>query len=63
MNLAISTPAILFLAISLLFLASTNRFLHLAALIRRLHCDAHSGHDPLVLDQLQNLRQRLSLIH
>jgi hypothetical protein len=62
MNLALSTPALLFPAISLLFLAYTNRFLHLAALIRKLHADAMRGSDPLAVEQIGNLRRRLSLI-
>ncbi len=37
MTLEVSTPALLFPAISLLFLSFTNRFLHLSALIRSLH--------------------------
>jgi hypothetical protein len=62
MDLSLSTPALLFPAISLLFLAYTNRFLHLAALIRKLHSDYLEGHDPLARKQIQNLHRRLSLI-
>ena len=43
MELTLTTPALLFPAISLLLLAYTNRFLVLAQLIRQLHsCRVHS---------------------
>lgn len=62
MDLSLGTPALLFGAISLLMLAYTNRFLAIAALIRRLH-DRYSGaHDPVVLRQIVHLRWRLRLI-
>ena len=60
--LAVSTPALLFPAISLLFLSYTNRFLHLAALIRRLHGDWMAKGDALLRAQIDNLRRRLTLI-
>jgi len=62
MTLEISTPALLFPAISLLFLSYTNRFLHLSALIRRLHTDWLTRGDELLLKQINNLRRRLTLI-
>lgn len=62
MELTISTPTLLFPASSLLFLAYTNRFLHLSALIRTLHADFRSSHSPVLEGQLKNLRWRLSLI-
>jgi hypothetical protein len=62
MDLSLSTPALLFPAISLLFLAYTNRFLHLAALIRKLHSDYLQGHDPCAREQITYLHRRLSLI-
>ncbi len=62
MELTISTPTLLFPASSLLFLAYTNRFLHLSALIRTLHADFRTSHSPGIHAQLQNLRWRLSLI-
>lgn len=62
MELAVSTPALLFPAVSLLFLSYTNRFLHLSALIRKLHIDWLNAHDNLVLEQITNLRRRLVLI-
>lgn len=62
MTLEISTPALLFPAISLLFLSFTNRFLHLAALIRTLHRDWLEKGDVTLRAQIDNLRRRLALI-
>lgn len=61
-TLEISTPALLFPAISLLFLSFTNRFLHLAALIRHLHGDWLKLRDEALLAQIDNIRRRLKLI-
>jgi hypothetical protein len=63
MELSITTPALLFPAISLLMLAYTNRFLALASLIRNLH-DKYQ-HDPNqkhIVEQIRNLRARIRLI-
>jgi hypothetical protein len=62
MVLEVSTPALLFPAISLLFLSYTNRFLHLSALIRDLHRDWLSSGDETLRAQIDNLRKRLTLI-
>jgi glucan phosphoethanolaminetransferase (alkaline phosphatase superfamily) len=62
MTLEVSTPALLFPAISLLFLSYTNRFLHLSALIRNLHGDWLAQHNDLLQAQIINLRRRLTLI-
>lgn len=62
MNLELSTPALLFPAVSLLFLSYTNRFLHLAALVRRLHQDWLADHEDTVKIQISNIRRRLELI-
>lgn len=62
MTLEVSTPALLFPAISLLFLSYTNRFLHLAALIRQLYRDWLEKHDETLMRQISNLRRRLFLI-
>jgi hypothetical protein len=61
-TLEVSTPALLFPAISLLFLSFTNRFLHLAALIRKLHSDWLERGDETLRTQIENLRRRLVLI-
>lgn len=62
MILEVSTPALLFPAISLLFLSYTNRFLHLSALIRSLHGDWVERGDGVLKRQIDNLRRRLVLI-
>jgi len=62
MTLDISTPALLFPAISLLFLSYTNRFLHLASLVRQLHRDWIDRQDECLRAQIDNLRKRLKLI-
>lgn len=62
MTLEVSTPALLFPAISLLFLSFTNRFLHLSALIRSLHGDWLEKGDAVLRAQIENLRRRLTLI-
>jgi len=63
MELSITTPGLLFPAISLMMLAHTNRFLALASLIRSLHeryrSDPAKAH---LLVQITNLRSRLHLI-
>lgn len=63
MSINITTPALLFPAISLLLLAYTNRFLAIATLIRNLHKkhQENPNHE-LIIGQIQNLRSRLSLI-
>lgn len=62
MKLEVSTPALLFPAISLLFLSFTNRFLHLSALIRSLHSEWLDKGDAILRAQIDNLRRRLILI-
>lgn len=62
MELNISTPALLFPAISLLMLAYTNRFLALASLIRGLHEKYSSLPEEKLIQQLKNLRTRIKLI-
>jgi hypothetical protein len=62
MNINLTTPALLFPALSLLLLAYTNRFLALAALIRDLHAQYKTEHDELIIMQLGNLRYRVVLI-
>jgi hypothetical protein len=59
MDLNLTTPAVLFPAISLLLLAYTNRFLALASVIRRLHADYTVKPDPSYLGQIENLRWRI----
>ena len=58
----LTTPALLFPAISLLLLAYTNRFLVLAQLIRQLHGAGKESFREVVLLQIQNLKKRIFLI-
>jgi hypothetical protein len=62
MELNITTPALLFPAISLLLLAYTNRFLALAALVRELKAQYRRQPDPTIMMQIENLRRRVYLI-
>ncbi|MCL1123128.1 DUF2721 domain-containing protein [Shewanella surugensis] len=57
-QISLTTPALLFPAISLLLLAYTNRFFALAALIRTLSSEG----TPVHADQLKNLHRRISII-
>lgn len=63
MELQLSTPALLFSAITLLLLAFTNRFLAIATLIRGLHKNYLKDPDQeIIVEQIHNLRRRLTLI-
>ena len=62
MKLSLTTPAVLFSAISLLLLAYTNRFLTIAQLVRSLHAKYKENKDALIFGQIKNLRLRLQLI-
>jgi hypothetical protein len=62
MELTLTTPALLFPAISLLLLAYTNRFLTLANLIRELHRSYKKDPEEIIMAQLSNLRYRVILI-
>lgn len=59
--MTLTTPALLFSAISLLLLAYTNRFLAYANLVRTLHARFKENRDSLLIGQIQNLRKRLVL--
>ncbi len=60
-QLTLTTPALLFSAISLLLLAYTNRFLAYANVVRGLHARYKENPDGLIAGQIQNLRKRLML--
>ena len=60
-QLTLTTPALLFSAISLIMLAYTNRFLAYASVIRNLHDRYLKEHDDSLLRQINNLKQRLHL--
>lgn len=59
MDITLTTPAVLFPAISLLLLAYTNRFVALAQIIRNF--DSEQDNDNTQL-QIENLRNRIQLI-
>jgi len=60
-QLTLTTPALLFSAISLIMLAYTNRFLAYAAVIRNLHAKYQEQKDDNLIEQIRNLRLRLNL--
>ncbi|MCF6437987.1 DUF2721 domain-containing protein [Pseudoalteromonas luteoviolacea] len=60
--MTLTTPGLLFPAISLLLLAYTNRFLVLAQLIRELNAREGDTLRPLVVQQINNLKKRIKLI-
>jgi hypothetical protein len=60
-ELTLTTPALLFSAISLIMLAYTNRFLAYASVIRNLHAIYLEKKDTSLLRQIKNLKLRLNL--
>ena len=58
----ITTPALLFPAVTLLMLAYTNRFNTLATIIRNLHSKYQTERNENLLAQISNLRYRVYLI-
>jgi hypothetical protein len=62
MKIDLTTPALLFPAISLLLVAHTNRFLALANIIRNLHRAYLERPNPIYLLEIKNLRKRIRLI-
>jgi len=60
-ELTLTTPALLFSAISLIMLAYTNRFLAYAAVIRNLHDKYLEKMDESLILQIRNLKLRLNL--
>jgi hypothetical protein len=64
MELTLSTPALLFSAITLLMLAYTNRFLAMASLIRGLHKEYKEAtmEEEAIIGQIKNLKKRLTMI-
>lgn len=56
-----TTPALLFSAVSLIMLAYTNRFLSYAQLVRNLKEQYMQNHSEVTAAQIENLRKRLYL--
>lgn len=61
MEIEISTPALLFPAVSLLLLAYTNRFLTTGQLIRSISNQAREHGGEKLSGQIENLKKRLEL--
>lgn len=62
MNISITTPALLFSAITLMLLAYTNRFLAIANLIRQAIALYEEKNDDHIYKQIKNFEKRLELI-
>lgn len=63
MEITLTTPALLFPAISLLLVAYTNRFNTIGARIRSLHSQYRENPDDLIISgQIESLRKRVYLI-
>jgi len=60
-QITLTTPALLFSAVSLILLAYTNRFLAYASLIRGLHEKFKVAPNELLKGQISNIRKRLVL--
>ena len=61
-DLTLTTPSLLFSAISLIMLAYTNRFLSYAQVVRTLKEKSSHHEDDLIEAQIKNLRKRLHLV-
>ncbi len=61
-DLTLTTPALLFPAISLLLLAYTSRFLTLANLMRELYARYKAQPDSKIKGQITNLKYRIVII-
>lgn len=62
MKFELTTPALLFTAISLLISAYTTRFLNLAQLLRNLDIQYRKEKEPRFLKQIRNLNKRIQII-
>lgn len=62
MDISITTPALLFPAITILFLAYSNRFLTIASRIREKHDVFSKTQSPIAQKQIVIFRQRIRLI-
>jgi uncharacterized protein DUF2721 len=62
MDITLTTPALLFPAISLLLVAYTNRFNTIGGRIRTLHSQYKENPDDILSGQIESLRKRVYLI-
>ena len=61
-DISLTTPALLFSAVSLILLAYTNRFLAYAQIVRNLYTEYKQNRDLVIIGQIKNLRKRLNII-
>ena len=61
-DLALTTPAIIFPAISLLLIAYTNRYIAISNRVRTLHAEYKEDKSNIVLAQIEILKKRILLI-
>lgn len=61
-EITMMTPALLFPAISVLFLAYANRYLAISKRTRELHHRYNKSHDLFIKKQVNSLRKRIQLI-
>lgn len=62
MEISLTTPALLFPAISLLLVAYSNRFNTIGGRIRILHTQYKENPDDILVGQIDNLKKRIYLI-
>lgn len=62
LEITLTTPALLFPAISLLLVAYTNRFNAISSRIRALHSSYKNSPNEILANQIQNLRKRVYII-
>lgn len=62
MDITLTTPALLFPAVTFLLIAFTNRFLALGSRIRNLHDRYRANPDDVLLAQIKIMRRRVLLI-
>ncbi len=62
MDITLTTPALLFPAVTFLLVAYTNRFLAISSRIRNLHDRYMTTPDDILLNQIISLRRRVVLI-
>ena len=62
MDISLTTPALLFPAVTFLLVAYTNRFLALGSRIRQLHDRYRKNPNDVLLSQIESLRRRVVLI-
>ena len=59
---SITTPAVIFSAVSLLYIGYTSRFIAISNLVRDLKKEFVISHDEIVIKQITNLRRRIEII-